>query len=244
MNGFLDQILAPLCRLLVARGILFGAAAERLKQSYVQAAQARAGGRATDSRLSVMTGLQRRDVQRLRDGVTPPVPTDHALSRLVAQWQADPRYAGADLPRRGDEVSFDALAQSVRRDVHPRTLLDELLAAGTVTVLPGDLIRLLRGAHVPLSGSAAQLAYLGDNGGDFLAAAVGNILADTPRFFERALHYNHLSAGAVQQLEAQFRAEHMSLLMRMNTEARHLQATDPGTLRFKAGGYFYFQEDE
>ena len=53
----LDHILAPLARLLVARGIPFGDLTERLKGHYVQAASEQSDGKITDSRLSVMTGL-------------------------------------------------------------------------------------------------------------------------------------------------------------------------------------------
>jgi len=38
------------------------------------------------------------------------------------------------LPRSGPGPSFESLTQGVRHDVHPRTLLDTLLAAGTVAL--------------------------------------------------------------------------------------------------------------
>lgn len=240
---FLDALFRPITRLLVARGVLFADAAERLKRHYVAAATTRAGARATDSRISVMTGLQRREVVRLQAEALPddPRPPNH-LARLVAQWQTDPAYQGRDLPRKGTG-SFDALAQAIRRDVHPRSLLEELLAAGTV-VMRDDHVCLVQTSYQPLAGSEAQLDYFAANAGDFLRAATGNVLAEKAPFFERAAHFNQLDATAIATLEARFRAGQMALLQDIAIEAARLQQAQPGPHRFRAGGYFYHEEAE
>jgi hypothetical protein len=237
MNRIMDTLFAPIARLLVARGVGFADAAGRLKQAYLRAALRLAGADATDSRISVMTGLQRRDIVGLR-GQEPERRGVNHLSRLVALWVVG---GGQPLPRKGDVGSFDALALQVRRDVHPRTMLEQLVAAGTVSVVDG-MVRLEQVSYQPMPGSAGQMAYLADNAGDFLAAAVGNVLGDTPHF-ERAVHYNQLDAAAVVQLEAAFRAGQMALLGQINAQAAALQGAMPGTMRFRAGAYFY-DEDE
>lgn len=243
MSRVLDALLAPIARLLVARGVLFGEAAERLKQAYVDAAAARAGERATDSRISVMTGLQRRDVVRLRATAMAPAPRPvNHLARLVSVWLTDPRFAGRELPRKGGEDGFEALAQSIRRDVHPRTMLDALLAAGTV-VLAGDTVRLVQASFQPLAGSEAQLDYFTVNAGDYLTAATANLLAGSAPFFERAAHFNHLDAEAVAALDRQFRAGQMALLVELGQTAARLQEEQPGPHRFRAGGWFYHEEE-
>jgi hypothetical protein len=241
MPRFVDMIFAPLARLLVARGLLFGEVAERLKLHYLRAAKGLAGPRATDSRLSVMTGLQRRDITRLA-ALPDDAPSDRKvnhLSRLVQFWQTDPRFAGRALARAGGEDSFVALAQSIRRDVHPRTMIEQLREAGTISITDNDSIRLEQTSYQPLAGTEAQLDYLADNAGDFLAASTGNVLAATAPFFERAAHFNQLSPEAVAQLEAAFRVGEMALLQSIARQAAKLQTESPGTHRFRAGGYFY-----
>jgi Family of unknown function (DUF6502) len=235
----LDALLAPLARLLVARGVSFAVATRHLKRHYVQAALTLAGKNTTDSRLSVMTGLQRRDVVALRDAAVDEAPGINHAARLVARWLAV--HQGQPLPRKGD-VSFDTLAQSIRRDVHPKTILDQLLAAGTVTLAPDGTVSLTSGAHQPTPGSAEQLAYLATNAGDFLNAAVTNTLSADPPHFERAVHYNQLSPAAIATLNAAFCKGQMALLHEINAQAAALQATHPGTARFRAGGYFYRQD--
>lgn len=236
MNFMLDKLLFPIARLCVARGFSYGAVAERLKLQFVRAAEAEIAGKATDSRISVMTGLQRRDIVRLRAAQQDIAPPINHLSRLVARWVAQ---GGAPLDRK----AFETLAQDIRRDVHPATMRAQLQDAGTVTV-EGDMVTLQTTSYQPLPGSDAQMDYLARNGGDFLTAATENVLQNPAPFFERAVHYNHLSEAATQTLEAEYRAAQMHVLEQINTRAAALQTSDPGQTRFRAGGYFYKETDQ
>jgi len=237
MNRTLDLIFRPLARLCIARGLRFADVAERLRRAFFNSARAEAGPEATDSRLSVMTGLQRRDVARLREANAEPAPKPDPLSRLVALWLA--RHDGVPLPRHGPG-SFDELARDVRRDIHPKSLLDGLAEAGTAA-FDADEVQLLKRAHVPLAGSEAQLDYLGRNVGDHLSVAVDNVLG-ADQGFDLAVHYNGLSGAAVAELEALWRARIAPVLEEMNAEARRLREDDPGEARMRAGGYFHKED--
>lgn len=243
MLDLLDALLAPLARLMVALGIPFPDFAERLKAYYVEAARIACADKPTDSRLSVMTGLQRRDVARLRD-FQPQEPRLTHLSRLVSLWQTDAAYLGKPIPKSGLPPSFEALAWEVRRDVHPRTMLDTLLAAGTIEV-EGETVTLQEPSYQPLAGSEDQMAYLARNIGDHLSAATFNVTSTSaPPFFERAVHYGALSPAQVSQLEEQYNEGQVALLEALNKEAAAMKAlpSDAPPVRFRAGGYFY-QED-
>ena len=216
MKNSLDPLFSALARLLVARGVLFSDTSERMKGGYVQAAIAKtevSQQSVTDSRISVLTGLQRRDISRLRAFEAKPSRTNPLIG-LVALWQYDPRYQvdgePMTLPRNGPEPSFESLANEIRKDVHPRSMLDALLAAGTVELI-GDCIRLVQTSYQPLPGSDAQIADLSQNLGDYMSAATENVLADTPRHFERAVHYGGLSNDDIAELNAIYRAGQMKL---------------------------------
>lgn len=243
MDRVLDALLAPIARLLVARGVPIAEVIERLKLHFVRAARDQAGGRATDSRMAVMTGLQRRDVARLLAAPEAERRKVNHLSRLVALWQTDPRFAGRDLPRNGED-SFEALAQTIRRDVHPRSMLEQLVQAGTVQIDAADRVHLRQSSYQPLAGSEEQMAYLADNAGDFLATVTGNVLAQSAPFFERAVHYNGLSKAAVAALDARFREGQMALLLDLNASAARLAEESPGRHRFRAGGYFHARDED
>lgn len=234
MNDLLDALLAPIARLAIAKAVPFAQVAERLKLQFVRAASQEAGADKppTDSRISVMTGLQRRDIARLRNLPPQVSPPANHLARLVAQWQL--RHGGEALTR----DAFDDLARDIRKDVHPRTQLEQLIAAGTVGH-EGDRLVLRAASYQPFAGSQNQLDHLAAQGRDFLAAATDNALAIRPRHFERAVHYNGLSAAAVAQLDALYRDRQMAVLQEINALAARLQEEQPGHVRFRAGGYFY-----
>jgi hypothetical protein len=235
-----DALFAPIARLLVARGVLFPDLVERMKAHFLQAALAQAGTRATDSRVSVITGLQRRDIARLREADVKDRRPSH-LTRLVALWQTDPEWAGRPLPRSGPG-SFDVLASGVRRDVHPRTMLDTLVAAGTVVVADdGQEVRLVQGSFQPLAGSDDQLAYLSRNLGDHAQAAFENVQGRADPHFERAVHYTGLTEAQVDALAAQFAAAQMALFSDLSRQAAAMKAGNGGAglVRFRAGGYFF-----
>jgi hypothetical protein len=239
-----DALFAPIARLLVARGLPFPDLVERMKLHYVQAALRQTGERATDSRVSVLTGLQRRDVVRLRDSDVKDRRPNH-LARLVALWQTAAEWSDAGQPRtlpRSGPASFETLAQTVRRDVHPRTMLDTLLHAGTVALsADGQEVRLTQTSYQPLAGSDDQLAYLSRNLGDHAQAAAENVQGAQPAHFERAVHYSGLTEAQVQQLSEQFAAGEMALFQSLSQTAARMKADNatPGPLRFRAGGYFY-----
>ncbi|MGB4828189.1 MAG: DUF6502 family protein [Paracoccaceae bacterium] len=244
-----DALFAPIARLLVARGVLFPDLAERMKAHYVAAALRQGGARATDSRVSVLTGLQRRDVARLRGEDVKDQRPNH-LSRLVALWQTGAEWSkdglALPLPRAGPNPSFESLALTVRRDVHPRTMLDALVSAGTVTLSEdGQTVSLTRTSYQPLAGSDDQLAYLSRNLGDHAQAAFENVQGRALPHFERAVHYTGLTETQVAALAARFSAAEMALFQEISQTAARMKAenTAPGPMRFRAGGYFYRTED-
>ena len=88
---------------------------------------------ATLSRAAVLTGLPRREVQRLAAFLAPP-PLSSSLQRLdrvgqvVARWQSDRRFRNRALDVRGRAINgFAELVRSCCRDVPPRAIRDELV---------------------------------------------------------------------------------------------------------------------
>ena len=242
MLNLLDALLAPTVRILVARGVMFPEFAERMKSHYIAAAERQAkadGTKITDSRLSVLTGLQRRDIARLKD-TKPREKRAHHLSRLVALWQTEADYT-PQIPKSGPAPSFEALAQLVHRDVHPRTMLDALQAAGTVQV-DDDQVTLVETSYQPLAGTDDQIAYLAKNVGDHASAATENVLGRDPRHFERAVHYTRLTPAQIAELADDFRRGEMAIFEEMSRKAAEMKRTGAGTFRFRAGSYFYTTE--
>lgn len=209
LESALAAVLRPLATLAVARGMPFPATEDLLKRAYVQAAReacATAPNGRDVSRIATATGLNRREVTRLTRQTAPPAAARPLAAELFARWLADPGCCGADglpqpLPRTGAAPSFEALAQSITRDVHPRSLLDELLRLGLARHdADTDRVCLLRQAYVPRGDADHMLGFLGSNVGDHLSAAVANVLADGRQHFEQAIFADELSAQSIERM--------------------------------------------
>ncbi|KAB1075534.1 DUF6502 family protein [Methylobacterium planeticum] len=250
------RLLRPLVRLFVARGITFPALINLLRELYVNVAEydfALPGKEQTDSRVSLLTGIHRKEVRRLR-GAGAPVSAVPAVvsrtSRIIARWLADPHFTDGQgrplpLPRAGEdgEVSFESLVSGVTRDLRPRAVLDEWLDRGLALLDPQGRIVLAEAAYVPKGGGEPQLYYFGRNLHDHIAASVANIMGEAPRFLERAVHYDGLSAELARHLERRAREIAMEALAQANREAHAACATDPGgDHRWNFGLYVYAEE--
>ncbi len=146
-------------------------------------------------------------------------------------------------------VSFEALVQQVTRDVHPRSLLDELVRLGLVRWdADSDTVALASEAFVARGDAVRQLGYLGHNVGDHLHAAVDNVIASAngegTRHFEQAVLAWGLSAESLALLQpvirAQWRALEQALvpLLRERVGAdANTDPTPPG--RIRVGLYSY-----
>ena len=250
------RILRPLVRALIAQGVTAPTFYKIVKEAYVEVASEELGSNANDSRISVTTGVHRRDVKSIREaGET----EDRAfsakvstLATVVGRWMSDPALTDdtglpRPLPRGGkDTPGFDALVEEVSRDIRPRAVLDELVRQGIVSV-ENDSLRLQPEAVVGPANLDQKLHYFSYNLGDHMNAAVENLLTEPSPYFERALFYNNLSDAAAHTIEKDARSAATEMLKDLNIKASSLQRADQGqsiaTHRFRFGVYFY-REDE
>ncbi|MGI9491899.1 MAG: DUF6502 family protein [Geminicoccaceae bacterium] len=252
----------PIIKLMVARGVQLPAVTAALKQIYVDVAtnDFKIGDKPlTDSRVSVLTGVHRRDVRSIRkDGMPSSLPPPMSLSAtVIGRWLGDPAYADEKgqprpLHRLADDgsPSFEELFQHVSKDIHPRTILDDLINQELVDWdQKSDLVRLRSRAFVPAAGGEDAMRFFEMNLHDHLAAAVSNLLKDEQqgRFLERAVYYNELTLESVEKIEGDARKLGEQVLKDLNSTAFQLQKDDGGssnaTERFRFGVFFY-REDE
>jgi hypothetical protein len=206
----LGRLLAPLARLCLANGVTISTAEEILKQVFVQEADALKPGmpmHGTVSRISTATGLTRREVTRLIKSDAPARPKKPPIAtEIFARWTTDPAWRGHDdkplvIKRQGTAPSFEALAQSITRDIHPRSMLDELVRIGLAHYDEDlDCVSLTHDDFVPGGDSRQLLGLLSDNVGDHLDAAVTNVLSDVGRHHEQAVFADELSAESIETL--------------------------------------------
>lgn len=259
LQAALAGLLASVARLSVARGLPYAAVEEMLRLAFVRSASDAHPGLPEHrkvSRISTTTGINRREVTRLVQQLTQQADTVSArspASEVFAHWRTQGAYRAADgqpltLPRHGAAPSFESLAHEVTRDVHPRSLLDELVRLGLVEWDEGaDTVALLRQTFVAKGDLARQLGFLGHNVGDHLSAAVDNVLLPNGRLhFEQAVFADGLTAESMDSIRPAVHAQWQALLQALvpALEARveadaTLEPAPQGRLR--VGLYTYHQ---
>lgn len=257
----LRGVLRPLVRALITKGVTAPALYRLLKRVYVEVAESDFtldGKRPTDSRITLLTGVHRRDVHAFR---TAPGAEDEGARRKVTviasvlgRWLADAAFNDATghpkaLPRTGPDTSFEALVASVSRDLRPRTVLDELVRQGLVEHDPtSDTLALRTDAFVGPEDLDQKVHFFAENVGDHIAAATDNLLADKPPFMERAVFYNNLTSASVDELETLARTLGGDALIDVNKQAHAHQQADAGAEdaieRFRFGVFFYREAED
>lgn len=262
----MHRVLAPIVRVMLAHEITLPMAIELLKRVFVEVAERdfKLDQKAsTDSRISLITGVHRKDVKRLRElpDLEANLPPKISLSsQIVAAWLTGRQWldaSGQPLPlarfaTTDGKASFDNLVASISQDIRPRSVLDEWLRLGVVTINEADEVVLVSNAFIPKDGLKEKLAYYGHNLGDHAAAAADNVLTQNSPWFERSVHHNGLSAEQIEQLRGRASELGMQVLTSLHTmaEADHEQAAAAGsddagqTKRFTCGIYFYSTDDQ
>ncbi len=259
--------LRPLVRLLVHHGITYPALAAALKQVFLDEARRelqRRGMPSTDSALTLLSGVHRRDVRTLtreapaNTGARSASATTEAprslASEVVGRWMHERRYLDrGGHPRMlargtGEPGSFDHLVESVSRDVRPRAVLDELLRLGVAEESP-EGVRLLAEGFAPKRGFGEMAALFAANVHDHTAAAVANLRGEA-NFLEQAVFVDDISEESARRL-SQVGVAAWKVAMRevMGTAQQSFDADQalPATerrQRARFGVYFYSEAQE
>jgi hypothetical protein len=245
-------LLQPIARWLLRNGVTYGAFADLLKAVFVDAARhelERGASKATHSALSVLSGVHRKDVRALADAdpvTSAPQRSISLASQVFARWLTDARYRDRSgkprsLPRSGPGVSFESLARDISNDVHPRTVLEELIRLGLV-VLEDDKVLPSSQAFVPSRELDEMTALFAANSADHLAAGVHNLASNTPRFLEQSIFATGMSEHSVTQLHDTARKVWSGAFDTMMDQGRKCIAADgdvEDSFRMRFGVYFY-----
>ncbi|WP_310446023.1 DUF6502 family protein [Thiobacillus sp.] len=258
LTAAVRRLLRPLVKLLLHYSVQYPAFTNLLKQTYVEVATAMPvdGKPQTDSRVSLLTGIHRLDVKRLRNEIVsgnegPPVSVSLG-AHIVARWTAHAEYLdnkGRPLPLHrlasaGGMLSFESLVRSVSRDIRPRVVLDEWLRLGIAQIDNLDRVILLTDAFIPSHGLDEKLFYLGKNVHDHLDACAHNLTQpDVPPLLERSVYYDHLSKDSTLILSTYARQLSSQVMQAFSQKAMELQERDHPNAdarhRVTYGLYFY-----
>lgn len=254
------RILQPLVRILLRNGVSFGTFSDIAKWVYVDTAANEFGianRKQTISRISVITGLSRKEVKRVKEKARP---ADTAIAeqynraaRVITAWRREHPYADQkgnpiDLPIAGDGPTFAGLVRIFSGDLPYRAVLDELVNAGAIEMTQDNQVRLLSNSYLSGNDDKMKLHILGTDAGGLIETIDHNLQADDlQRFFQRKVQYDNLPEEALPVFQKMAAESSQSLLEDLDRWlARHDRDTNPqiqGTGRHCAGlGIYYFQK--
>jgi hypothetical protein len=252
----LERLLEPIVLLLLKSGITWREFSDLAKVKFVQVATEEFGirGRPTNaSRVAILTGIDRRDVRKLRLAAAEQPAFDLGFmskpTQVLDGWFHDPDFRTSsgeprDLHVSGGEDSFAALVRRYAPGIPPVAMIKELLVVGAIEQLPDERVRALKRNYIPRELTDNQIRLWGSVLEDVGTALEHNLMrkpSERPRFERRALSLT-VERRALPEFEAFLAAEGQAFLERIDDWLAAHQVDSSGedtppTLRLGVGVY-------
>lgn len=224
------RVLSPLVRLLLRHGVSHAEFANWAKQAYVDEAAARFGinGKGPSvSRIAIVTGINRKEVKRIRDlpaDVNTGVAKHNRAVRVVTGWLQDPDFSTpGGGPRQlvyGDATeSFNRLVRRHGGDVPARAMLDELVRVGTVALEDGT-VTLLQQGYVPHESESALLDLFAISATDLLNTLDHNLAGVGDRRLQMSVAYDNVTLAGADSFRRLSAERARALLLELDSELR------------------------
>jgi hypothetical protein len=257
VSNAIQVCLKPVARLCIHFGIDLRTLTEMMKIAFVNIAKEEfkvSGKSQTDSRISLLTGVHRKDVRRIL-GRAPEKPTgrhQNLLANLIAQWLGTPELNDESgqvmpIPRNPHpehQHSFMSLAGALTNDIHPRALLDECLNRGVVRIDVDDMVHLVEESLVPANNLDEKAQFFAQTIHDHISAAEHNLNGNLPPFLDRFVWHEGLTEEDVETIAATARKAAMNALKTVNNQAvdfkqKNLGSGLPCDRRMHFGTFYY-----
>lgn len=254
------RLTRPLVRLMVRSGVTWKDFAEVAKAVFVDVAvrDFRKRGRPTNSsRVAILTGINRREVRKVRDALAKGVPATptylNAAQRLLSGWYQDPDFRDAadgplTLPLEGESPSFAELWRRYGGDVPMRALLKELIAVGSVARSSQDMLRAVSRTYIPLQMDPAKILRAGSVLEDIGATVVHDLIRAprVPLRFERRAQNDRIDVRCLPEFRQFLEREGMAFLERVDDwlTAHEARTESVPTQTMRLGVGLYHLQDE
>jgi hypothetical protein len=253
------RLLRPLFRVLLRHGKSYQAFDALARRTFVEVAMddfGIPGKKPSVSRASILSGLSRKEVQRLLQA---PALEDvgtgerrNRAARVLTAWlrdadfidpQGDPRPLELE-----GERGFAALVKRHSGDMPVRALLDELLRVGAVERLPDGRVALLSRGYVPRQGASEMVDMLGTDVADLIATIDHNLhQTDQAPRFQRKVMYRGVPVQALPAFRALSAQQAQALLEQLDQWLQNADSGQPNGTDTSPGarvgmGIYYFEE--
>jgi hypothetical protein len=254
------RILRSLIHILIRNGISYGTFADLAKWLFVDVAKrdfAIEARKQTISRVSVITGLNRKEVKRVSELTAP---DDQASSerynraaRVIAGWRRDQMFRDAkgkpaDLPLSGEGATFQTLVKKYSGDMPFRAVLDELIRVDAAAHTDDGRVHLIARAYLPAGDESMKIHILGTDVAHLISSIRHNLEPDDRGlFYQRKVMYDNLPDDVLPAFRKLSTDSAQKLLEKLDgwlsKRDRDTGREVKGTARNVAGlGIYYFEE--
>lgn len=217
------------------------------------------GRKQTISRISMLTGIQRKEVSRLQKlSIFEQTELDSSYNRgvrITSGWRHDRRFStragkAKALSLEG-ENSFAELVRRFSGDLPYRAVLDEFLRVGVVEVRNDKVVLKNPAGYVPSESDEIQINILGQATADLIGTIHHNVTSQDDTRLQLTVAYNNLSPRVAALFKQKSQAEGWDLIKAFDTWlSKHDRDNNPKKIveekeegRVRAGvGIYFFQE--
>lgn len=220
------RVLRPLIKLLIKYGYSHSEFAELAKKVYVDTAKAHfeiPNRKLTHSRISVLTGLSRKEVVRLSElsGCSESIKlTPNRAARVVTGWLDDEDFLDSNkqpktLAIRGEQ-SFSTLVDRYSGDITAGAIVDELVRIGVAKQdKDNNTIQLVQHGYIPEGNDMEKMAVLSACAANLLETGEYNInrAEHESARFQRQLQFQQISPALAETFKQYSEQKSLELLL-------------------------------
>ncbi|MFK8012846.1 MAG: DUF6502 family protein [Marinicellaceae bacterium] len=267
MNNKLDKMLSylayrlfkPIVTIFLRNLIPYKTAAKWLKQAYVDVAQnnkefAVDGKKHTKSRIAVITGLTRVDVDKvlkMDSLVNASEQNWNRATKVISGWISDSDYLEMnepkELPLVGD-ISFESLVKKYSGGITARAVLDELKHINAISV-EKNTVTLLQKEYIYLAGKdqAITLENISLSAGGLLDTLTYNTnINNHDKKFQRSIIQRNVPDSLVKPLEIYIKDESAFFLhtldQKLTQKIKNTEQIDEPTENTIGLGLYYYED--
>lgn len=254
------RIVRPLVRVMLRNGLAHADFAALVKGVFVEVASEDfdiPGKKQSVSRVSVLTGINRKEVKRLMElpADSPDVDNNNRAARVVSGWMRDDEFTdsqGKPIPLQlvssDGQPGFDLLVKRYSGDMPVRSILDELVRVGAAAVSDGQ-IALTASGYVPATSNDEMLRLSAESVSDLLKTVDYNLQGDQPvSRLQLSVAYDDVPDSGVELFRTLSREKSLELLTDLDkvlaSQDRSVNPSVKGSGRYRTGiGIYYFEEE-
>ena len=175
------------------------------------------GKRPNVSTVSVVTGIHRRDVDRLFEGEVTYEYSKDVATRVMGLWLDDPRFCNEHgspkhLTCVGDDSEFHELVRCISRDLNPASVRFDLERVGAAVRTADDKLCLLAASFIPKGDVQDGFMILAHDAHDLVQAVSDNVLYEQkPAHLHARTEYDKVRVDRLEEIQRMLLKEGLAL---------------------------------